>query len=148
MKVNYKNMIGGYTGRGDDVIYVFDRQTGRYYIRNYPQWTPQPFNDNFALIMKNLRNLKPSLPYKQDLSMYVDSYNALAVNKYNPVKSWNNIFMKVMFSMAKTLPGIDLKTITRQDIYDNNLPCISVKFAVDTGLLPVVRGYQRFDNTI
>jgi len=148
MKVNYKNMIGGYTGRGDDVIYVFDRQTGRYYIRNYPNRKIIPVNTSFASVMQNLRSLNPSLAYKEDMGMYVSLYNALAENKYNPVKSWNNLFMKVMFTMAKTVPGIDLKTLTRQQIYDDNLPCISVKNAVDAGLLPVVRNYERFDNGI
>jgi len=148
MKVNFRNMINGYTGRADDVIYVYDRQTNRYYVRNYPFWKVQSFNLTFAAKMKNLRRLHPSLPYREDMQMYVGLYNSLSINRYNPVKAWNNIFMKLMFNMAKTLPGIDLATLTRQQIYDENLPCISVKAAVEAGLLPVVRGYDRFDHQI
>jgi hypothetical protein len=56
--------------------------------------------------------------------------------------------MKLMFSMAKTIPEIDLSTITKQEIYDFELPCLSVNRAVDAGLLPEVKGYKRFNNLI
>jgi len=48
-----------------------------------------------------------------------------------------------MANMAKMNPEIDLKTITRQQIYQENLPCISVKNAVEAGILPPVKGYER-----
>ena len=37
---------------------------------------------------------------------------------------------------------IDLATITREFIYANDLPCISVKRAVEAGLLVPVSGYE------
>jgi hypothetical protein len=42
----------------------------------------------------------------------------------------------------------DLKTLTRQQIYDDNLPCKSVKSAVEAGFLPEVLNYQLLDNGI
>ena len=148
MKVNFKHMIQGYTGRADDVIYVMDRQTGKIYIRTFPHREVMPGNTAFAEVMRNLRSLKPSTSYREDMQMYVELYNALPINKYKAVKTWNNIFMKVMYALVKNDPTINLKKISRQDIYDNTLPCISVTKAVEAGLLPVVKGYQKFDSLI
>jgi hypothetical protein len=148
MKVNFRNMINGYTGQADDVIYVYDRQTNRYYVRSYPCWKEKPFNVSFRDKMANLQRLNPYYKYKEDMQIYVELYNALAVNKYNPVKAWNNLFMKVMFSMEKTIPDVNLSTITKAEIYARELPCISVMRAVEGGLLPEVKGYERFSNGI
>ncbi len=92
--------------------------------------------------------IKSSQAYKEDLTWYLELYNQLKQSKFTPVHSWNNLFMKVMFTMAKTFPGIDLKTLTRQQIYDDNLPCISVKSAMEAGLLPEVKNYKRFNHNI
>jgi hypothetical protein len=53
-----------------------------------------------------------------------------------------------MANMAKLYPEIDLKTITREQIYQENLPCISVKKAVEAGVLPQVNGYERMEALI
>lgn len=148
LKVSFKHMIQGYTGRADDVIYVLDRQTGRIYVRSYPQRKVMAGNTEFAQMMRNLHNLHPAAAYKEDMQIYVELYNALPVNKYNPVKAWNNLFMKLMYALAKMDDTINLRTISRQEIYDRNLPCISVAKAVEAGLLPVVRGYGRFTNCL
>jgi len=148
MKVNFKHMIQGYTGRADDVIYVLDRQTGNIYTRSYPHREVMPGNTAFAEVMLNLRSLMPSSSYREDMQMYVELYNALPINKYMPVRAWNNLFMKVMYALAKNDPLINLKTITRQEIYDRSLPCISVLNAIEAGLLPVVKGYHKFDALI
>ncbi|MDD2332581.1 MAG: hypothetical protein PHI68_08015 [Candidatus Cloacimonetes bacterium] len=39
---------------------------------------------------------------------------------------------------------LDLESITKTAIYEQDLPCISVKRAVEDGLLPEVLGYERF----
>ncbi len=146
MKVSFKHMIRGYTGRADDAIYVLDRQTGRIYIRSYPHRKVMPGNTVFAEVMRNMHNLHPSTAYREDMQMYVELYNALPVNKFNPVKAWNNLFMKVMYALAKSDPTVDLQNVTRQEIYDRELPCRSVNRAIDAGLLPMVPGYKRFNN--
>jgi hypothetical protein len=148
MKVTFKNMVQGYTGRADDTIFVRDRQTGNIYMRSYPHREVMPHNLTFKEMMRNFHFLKPSPSYREDLQMYVELYNALPINKYTPVRAWNNLFMKLMYAMAKSDPAIDLKTITRQQIYDNDLPCISVAKAVEAGLLPMVRGYAKFTEEI
>jgi len=146
MRVTFKNMINGYTSKADNSIIYYIRKTNSFYIKRRPMGGHHHARDDFALVMKNLRKLKPDFYYKEDFSFYVDRFNQLPQNKYGAVITWNNLWMKVMFSMAKMLPSIDLKTITRQEIYDNDLPCLSVKRAVEAGLLPWVKGYERFDH--
>jgi hypothetical protein len=53
-----------------------------------------------------------------------------------------------MYNMAKADPGIDLKTLTREYIYMHDLPCISVKKAVEAGILPEVYMYEAYSNEI
>ncbi len=108
-----------------------------------------PFGDSqnrFQGIMRNLGTIKPDFYYKEDFGFYLELYNQLPDKRYGAVMTWCNLYMKVMFTMAKTIPGIDLSTITKQEIYDNDYPCLSVKKAVDAGLLPYVKGYIRFNN--
>ena len=55
----------------------------------------------------------------------------------------------MMWNMQKTMPDqVDLKTITKEQIYDNNLPCKTLKQAIEAGLLPEVEGYQRWNKQI
>ena len=51
------------------------------------------------------------------------------------------LFLKLMWAMAK-MRGLDLEFLTRETIESENLPCRSVKDAVEAGLLPMVKGYE------
>jgi hypothetical protein len=51
--------------------------------------------------------------------------------------------------MQKAMPvSVDLKTITREQIASQNLPCRTLRDAIEAGLLPMVEGYQRWDKQI
>jgi hypothetical protein len=63
-------------------------------------------------------------------------------------EKWSSFYMKLMYDMAKADNSIILSTLTREEIYTRELPCISVKRAVEAGLLPVVYDYQSFDREI
>jgi len=148
MKVAFKNMINGYYGKADDSIIYYVRKTNQFYIKKRPTMPRGETQNNFGLIMINLGKINPDFYYKEDLSFYLELYNQLPDKRYGSVICWNNLYLKVMFTMAKQIPGIDLSIITKQDIYDQNLPCLSVKQAVEGGLLPVVKGYARFSKPI
>jgi hypothetical protein len=148
MRVAFKNMINGYSGKADGSVIYYIRKTNSFYIKKRPHM-PQGENQNrFQAIMLNLGTIKPDFYYKEDFGFYLELYNQLTDKKYSPVIAWNNLYLKMLFGMAKTLPGIDLSTITKQQMYDQNLPCLSVKKAVEAGLLPIVKGYTRFSNPI
>jgi len=141
-------MINGYSGKADDSIIYYVRKTNSFYVKKRPHSYRGENQNKFREIMRNLSTIKPDFYYKEDFGFYLELYNQLPDKKYSAVMTWCNLYMKVLFTMAKTLPGIDLSTITKQQMYDNDLPCLSVKKAVEAGLLPVVKGYTRFDNEI
>ncbi|MDD4309560.1 MAG: hypothetical protein PHO32_04210 [Candidatus Cloacimonetes bacterium] len=145
MKVSFQYGLAGYTGKAQGLVYYFDRRAGRVYARRntYPRLTQE--NERVGSITKNLLALQPTAEYKENLSLYLMKYNSLAKNYAKPLRSWVNLFLKLMYAMAKADPGINLRTISRTYIYDHDLPCISVKKAVEAGLLPEVYDYQRYD---
>ena len=148
MKVNFKYGLSGYTGKADDWVCCYDRISGKIYARKrvYPRLTEE--NARIANISRNIFALQPSEVYKNDLRLYLLRYNGLKVNRYKQLRSWVNLYHLLMANMAKLYPEIDLKTITREQIYQENLPCISVKKAVEAGVLPQVNGYERMEALI
>jgi hypothetical protein len=148
MKVGFQYGIGGYSGKLDGLVYYYDKVGGRVYARKwvYPRLTQE--NERIGIISDNLFALKPSDAYKDNLRLNVTRYNALKSAEHKPVRSWVNIYLKMMYNMAKLMPEVDLRTISRETIYQNDLPCKSVKQAVEAGLLPVVKGYERMNAEI
>jgi len=145
MKVVYKYGLGGYRGRMDGVVLCYDRYLGSAYARKmaYPKITEK--NKAFGSVNANLFKIKPSQGYRNDLYFYMARYRNLT-EATQGMRSWSSFYMKLMYEMAKADPGIDLRTITREEIYAQDLPCISVKKAVEAGLLPVVYGYADFSH--
>ena len=47
-----------------------------------------------------------------------------------------------MHALAKADPTIDLRTLTREEIYARDLPCISVKRAVEGGLVVKLKKWE------
>jgi hypothetical protein len=55
----------------------------------------------------------------------------------------------IIGAVAKSKPGcFDLATITREEIENDNLPCRTVKQAVEAGFIPLVRDYEWLTNQI
>ncbi len=96
---------------------------------------------SFAAIQKNIFAVNPSAEFKQDVLCYLQGYNKLAANRDKPVVVWTNLYNKMMWAMHH-IYKVDLATLSRQQIYDDNLPCQSIAQAVDAGLLPYVRGAE------
>ena len=143
MKVNFQYGLAGYTGKADGLVFCYDRSSGIVYARKrvYPRLTAE--NARIGNISHNIFALKPAEEYKDDLRLYLMRYNGLRENSPKHLRSWVNLYHRIMANMAKMNPEIDLKTITRQQIYQENLSCISVKNAVEAGILPPVKGYER-----
>jgi hypothetical protein len=99
-------------------------------------------------ISKNLFALQPSADYIDDMKLYLMRYRSLRYGANIRIRSWSNLYSKLMRDMAKADPTIDLISITREYIYAHNLPCISVKKAVEAGLLPVVHNWQSYDHEL
>jgi len=149
MKVKYKQMFKGYTGKADGMIYYFDSKTGTALARRSFTFTDHPGQPAFRNAHRQIYTIQPSQHYIQNLKDYLYAYNHLPGNELHPLRSWTNVYNKLMFAMQKAMPEtVDLKAITREQIYAQNLPCKSVKTAVEAGLLPMVKNYEGMANEI
>jgi hypothetical protein len=149
MKAYFKNMIQAYSGTCDGLVYYYNPRLRRIIVRPHVKRSKTAQNDLFKVISAQLKALAPSEGYKRDLAMYVELYNRKAANYRHPLNNWYNAFTQMMWKLAKgewkageyQPATLDLSTITRAFIYDNDLPCISVKRAVEAGILSPVNGY-------
>lgn len=149
MKVKLEIPVRGLSGNTGGMIYYYDRRSGltlgrrKFTFKNHPQ------HPGFRQIQKQIYAIKPSQGYIYNLKDYIYSYNFMPGNELQMMRTWTNLFNRIMYNLAKTLPAqVDLATITRQQIYDQSLPCITVKTAVEAGLIPAVDGYERYDKQI
>ena len=145
MKVTLEKGLGSYTGRYGELVYCHVKANGSIYSRRmvYPELTQQ--NEKVGSISSRIYGLKPSEGYKLDLGYYLLGYNALKENRDRQLRSWSSLYLRIMYRMAELHPEIDLKQITREEIFANELPCRSVKTAVLAGLIPEVPGWEIYD---
>ncbi|PKN72728.1 MAG: hypothetical protein CVU50_06215 [Candidatus Cloacimonetes bacterium HGW-Cloacimonetes-3] len=145
MKATRANLLGEFTGKLDGLIYYRSRQTGKLYARKQWEFRNHPQHPRFRNVQQAIFALKPSQEYIQNLKDYLWLYNKLPENDMRGVHAWTNLFNKMMYAMQKAMPEtVDLSTITRRQIVEQNLPCRSLKTAIEAGLLPLVKGYDRF----
>jgi len=145
MKVKFKNLLMGYTGKADDSVIYFSTKLGRYIIRRAPKYVEGEHHRRFAQIQKAIFAIAPSAAFKQDLKDYLVLYNGLRSQRNAPIQSWNMLYSKMMWNMHH-IYKVDLSSIRREDLPD--LPCQSVARAVEAGLLPKVKGYEAFQSEI
>jgi hypothetical protein len=149
MKVKFKNMLHGYVGKADEMIYYMDGRTGNIYARKTFKFKNHPSHGTFRTAQKQIYLIKPSSEYQYNLKDYCLSYNKLPENKDKPLFTWCQVYNKLMWAMQKALPGqVDLKTITKEQINSQNLPCKTLKAAIEADLLPAVEGFQRWNSQI
>ncbi|MDD2230361.1 MAG: hypothetical protein PHY48_13225 [Candidatus Cloacimonetes bacterium] len=141
MEVTFKNLLQAYSGKCDGLVYYYNRRLNKVIARRLPEISPHAGNARLTAISHNLKELNPSEEYRTDLKLYTELLRMK--EKTNCFYSWSNVFRKLMFGMAKR-DAIDLAELTKAEIYANTLPCISVRAAVEAGLLPPVVGYERF----
>ena len=170
MKAFFRNMIQAYHGKCDGLVYYYNPRLNRIIARPYVKPAPNENTRRFALIVANLKALNPSSGFRADMDFYVTAYNAKPVNRNKPMNNWYNAYTKMMYALAKMYVGVDdgeggidwvkrldsgsepgmtgevialdLSTLTREIIFNNDLPCITVKRAIEAGLLTSVKGHE------
>ena len=147
MKVTLKAGLKGYSGKFDDMIYYYHPRLGRTLMRHKPeQVKPTLMNDTYRSVSKNLKALEISAAYKADFSTYLSKLRDEQEDVH--YISWYNLFIKMMWALQAADPEINLATLSRTQIEQDNLPCISVKAAVEAGLLQQVKGYKSLNALI
>ena len=148
MRARFTNGVGAYSGKMDGVVFCHYRREGMVLARKYTYPILTENNHRLGGTTANLHSIKPSEGFKNDLRIYLGRYNALRENEGRYVRSWVNMYLKLMREMARRDGSIDLLTLSREEIYTRDLPCISVARAVDAGLLPVVYDYAHLDREL
>ncbi len=149
MKVTFCYGVKGYKGNVDGMIFYSDKRTKKTYGRREFTFDNHPGQPPFRNVQQQIYAIQPHEYYRGDLSTYVFYYNLLPENRDKRVRTWTNIYNKLMFNMQKAMPEtVNLKTITREQIYEQNLPCKTLKDAVEAGLLPMISGYECYHNQI
>lgn len=149
MKVHLNMGVNGLSGKVDGAIYYYNPRLKVCVMRKYVRPEPNANNERTTSIMKNLKMINPSEGYKANLKDYVMYYNESKEYGHKPINAWNNAWLKLMFAMQKAMPEtVDLKTLTRDLIFVQNLPCKTLKDAIEFGLLPEMPRYERWDKPI
>lgn len=143
MEVTFKNLLHAYSGKCDGIVYYYNRRMNKVIARRLPATKTHRQNIELSAISKNLKKLNLSEGYRANLKVYTEM-SRLGCVCSKSFYSWSNVFMKLMFTMAKD-NSLDLKAITREQIYADMLPCLSVKTAVQAGLIPPISGFESLD---
>ncbi|HOH46882.1 MAG TPA: hypothetical protein PLX59_03515 [Candidatus Cloacimonadota bacterium] len=148
MRARFKAGVSAYSGTLDGVVFCHLRRENIVFVRRYVYPTITENNHKLGSTTANLHSIQPSDGYKEDMRNYQWRYNTLRENEGKTIRSWVNMYLKLMREMAKRDSSIDLQTLTREEIYQRDLPCITVKRAVEAGLLPVVFDYAHLTREI
>jgi len=143
MEVTFKNLLHAYSGKCDGLVYYYNRRLNKVIARRLPTSKPHAGNALLGRISRNLKALELSEGYRTDLKIYTELLRLKTGAEGMAYYAWSNVFRKLMYDLAAKY-SLDLATITRQEIYTQGLPCISVQAAVEDGLLEKVPGYERF----
>ncbi len=147
MKATVKEGIKGFSGKLDGAIYYYHPRLQRTLMRRAPKMPVTDKNREYGNIAKQIKAINPSAAYKDDFKNYLNRLR----EKDDTVRlpSWYSLYVKMLWAMQAKYPeSVDLKTITREQIVAQNLPCISVKAAVEAELLPGIPGYQYMESHI
>ena len=148
MRVSYNGGMGVLSGKYKEIVYCYSRKYGHTYAcrRIYPTLTG--VNEAIGSKSANIWRLNPSEAYKADSRKYVEAHDQMRKNYNDPLRAWSCLYIKLMYALERMYPGVDLRTLTRQYIYDNDLPCISIQKAVQAGLLIPVKGWEDMTSEI
>ncbi|MDD4310403.1 MAG: hypothetical protein PHO32_08490 [Candidatus Cloacimonetes bacterium] len=147
MKATVKEGIKGFSGKLDGAIYYYHPRLKRTLMRRMPDMPIQEQNIALGNAARQIKALEPSEGYRNDFQLYLMKLRDRDESITLP--SWYSLFVKMLWAMQKQLPEtVDLKTITRSQIVEQNLPCRSVKTAVEAGLLAAIPGYKYMTHEI
>jgi len=147
MKAHVKAGIKGFSGKLDGAIYYYHPGLKRTLMRRAPKMPIQPQNLDYRDISRQIKAIEPSEGYRHDFRMYLNALRDQDESVRLP--SWYSLYIKMLWAMQAKYPFlVDLKTISREQIYAADLPCRSVKRAVEDKLLPEIPGYIYLDNEI
>jgi len=134
MKAHVKAGINGFSGKLEGAIYYYHPGLKRTLMRRVPKMPIQPQNNDYRDISRQIKAINPSEGYRHDFRMYFIELRERDETVRLP--SWYSLYIKMMWAMQAKYPEqVNLKTITREQIVELQLPCRSVKTAVEEELV-------------
>jgi hypothetical protein len=142
MKVHCQYGVRGLSGTIDNSVFYYSRRVKKSLMRKYVVPDNEANTNRTKIIMANLQRIQPSEDYRIDFHHYWIEYEKLREFEHKRVATWYNLYIKMMFAMQKTDSRVNLQTLTREQIYEQDLPCKNVCNAIEAGLLPPVTDYN------
>ncbi|MDZ4122307.1 MAG: hypothetical protein U1C33_07780 [Candidatus Cloacimonadaceae bacterium] len=146
MKVKMQFGNAPISGKAGELVYCYNRRSESMYARAYTYPALTDNHHKMGGTAKNLFQLKPSEDFKYDCRTYAYLYASARKNRGVKIWTWSNCYLHLMYALARYVPELDLATLSREEIYNRDLPCISIKRAVEAGLLEPVKDYQKLNN--
>ncbi len=146
MKLSLLPLLTGLSGRLGKLVFCIEKSSGacwtRYYV--YPELTEH--NHNIGSVGKNMSIIYHSanIGYIEDLKNYVDRYNLSGFGSNGRLRAFT-CFTKMLYNLKKSHESVNLKTLTIEQIMNDDLPVRSIKEAIDNQLLPAVSRYQELN---
>jgi hypothetical protein len=144
MKAKLKRMLTGYSGKLDGLVFYRMPGEDKVGVRLYSKPRITQHNHNFGAVTRNLAALQPGAGFLEDLRVWKNIYNRQKQDYQEYRGNARSLYTRIMWRMAK-LYSVDIARLTREEIAQADLPCRSVKRAVEAGLLPEVRDYELLD---
>jgi hypothetical protein len=148
MKAKLKIMLPGFTGNMNDVVIYYNSQLNKYIARKKvkPKFTPD--NSIIKEIHAFRRRIAVTEAYIDDCREYIRLFNQKFRRQGRAMSTWPNVYMKVMRATQKQHPEINWKTLTREAVLAQNLPCKSIADAVRAGFLEQVPGFENLGHLL
>lgn len=149
-KIHFPATVAGMSGTIGNGVYYRSQSNKFGYLRNWVMPTMTPNNSLHGAIMKNMADIWQDCSelYKADAKAYAAKARLLPIYGDDTRVRANNGFAYFVSCIQKwydTNPaGIDLKTVTLEDILSLPAPLTSIAQAVNSGFLPAVPGYEAY----
>ncbi|MDD2262078.1 MAG: hypothetical protein PHW20_07425 [Clostridia bacterium] len=148
MKAKLKVLLPGFTGNMNDVVVYYNSKLNKYITRKKVKPTFTPDNSLIQDMHVFRRRIIITEGYIDDCREYIRLFNQRFRRQGRAMSTWPNVYMKIMRALKKQYPDIDLKTISRDDVIERNLPCRTVAAAVEAGYLEKVPGCEKLDREL
>jgi hypothetical protein len=148
MKAKLKVLLPGFTGNMNDVEIYYNAKLNKYIARQKvkPKFTPD--NTIVKEIHAFRRRINVTEEYLNDCREYIRLFNQKFRRQGRAMNSWPNVYMKVMRALKRIFPETDFSSLSREEIVNRNLPCISIEAAVNAGMLEKVPGFETLNASI
>lgn len=148
MKAKLKVLLPGFTGNMDDVVICYNSKLNKYIAQRkvMPKFTPG--NSIVKEIHAFQRRIRVSEAYLYDCREYIRLFNQKFLRQGRALSTWPNVYMKVMRTRKKNYPQLDFSVLSREDVINHNLLCLTKAAAVRAGYLEAVPGFEGLDHSL